>query len=82
MENKKDRFVVDFGLSCKKHKGTLLLTFSGNILSSPERRATVLRATICIFHEKYGMKVFSEVKKVFFLSALSGVLITLATVGR
>lgn len=52
MENKEDRFVVDFGLSCRRHKRMLVLKFSGNILSTPDRRAAVLRANIYVFHEQ------------------------------
>lgn len=56
MENKENRFLVDFGLSCRRHKRTFVLRFSDNILSMPDRRAVVLRASICIFHEQYERK--------------------------
>lgn len=80
MENKEDRFVVDFGLSCRRHKRMLVLKFSGNILSTPDRRAAVLRASICIFHEQYERK--SSFGGRIFFSNLSGVQITLAPVGH
>lgn len=63
---KENRFVVDFGLSCRRHKRTFVLRFSGNILSTPDRRAAVLRDTICIFHEQCERKSSFRGRILFF----------------
>lgn len=78
MENKEDRFVVDSGLSCRRHKKVLELKFSGNILSTPDWCAAML---ICIFHEQYERKS-SFGGGIFYFSELSDVQITLAPIGH
>lgn len=76
MENKENRFVLDFGLSCRRHKRMLLLKFSGNILSTRSSE----QPSAFFMNNTRGNRL-SEVE-FFIFSDLSDVQITLAPIGH